>query len=81
MERISINLPTMEKTRKTEYGELVKEFAGKMGWTIPRTAKFVQGIKIPALYSLQKNCAQAEAKGIKWQAAFQTSVKQLKVPR
>lgn len=69
-------VPVPEKTRKTERGELLKYFSGKLKMPIPRVAKHLEHLKeVRDLYYLKSDCDQAEARGVPWSAAFWTGIR------
>ena len=49
-------LPIIVNDRRTERGEFLKRFSNKMGYSIGRIAKMLQGIPTEDLYFIEKQC-------------------------
>jgi hypothetical protein len=79
MEPITNKLRIPQKApskRGNERSDLIQYFAQRMGWKYPRAAKTLQHVTdLADLYFLQKECENAEKKGIAFGAAFWTRIK------
>lgn len=67
------------KNRKTARGELLKFFADKTGRSMGYVAFKCTGLDMDALYYLQSDMRQANARGVAWGAAFHTALKPTEV--
>lgn len=77
MQKISelqLGIP-LKKSNKTERGELLKYFAGKLHLTIPRVAFHLTGFKLPDLYYMKSVCDDEERRGNIWAKVFWGSIK------
>jgi hypothetical protein len=70
---LAARVAPVKKSRANERGDLLKYFAEKMKWDIPRVARQVQGVSVSDLYALKSDCDQASARGVPWSAAFWTA--------
>ncbi len=71
--KMHVSLET--KSRKTERGELLKYFSGKMGKPIPWVAVKVEGLEVADLYYLKSICDKYEVEGKPFGKAFNGSLK------
>lgn len=77
MDHIGKFKPTLfEKApKKTERGELLKEFAGKLGKPIGYVAMRLSGFKLPDLYYIKSIADAEERRGGIWSKVFYGSIK------
>lgn len=76
MKNISeFKLPTPEQSKKTERGELLKYFAGKINKPIGYVAMRLTGFAVKDMYYLKSLCDQEEKRGTPWGKAFFGSIK------
>lgn len=73
---IAFKAPELQKTRKTERGELLRYFAERLKMPIPRVARHLGHLKeLSDLYYLKSDCDQAAQRGVPFGAAFWTAIK------
>lgn len=65
----------IKKSRKTERGELLKYFAGKIDKTIPYVAFRLTKMSLQDLYHIKSACDDYERMGEPWSKAFYGSLK------
>ncbi len=68
--------PAKGAKRPTERGELLKEFAGRIGKPIGYVAMRLTGFKLQDLYYLKSTCDDAERRGTPWAKVFYGSIKE-----